>query len=815
MYRTIKSFIILFIVLFNCFVEAANNKQIFEPGKTRPKVGLALSGGGALGLAHIGVLKKIDSLDIPVDFITGTSMGGLVGGLYACGYSAKEIENLARKLDWENYFRDRPDKEHLPYFVREDLKKYQFKININKYKPEMPGLINGQKIELLLARLTYKYSSVKDFNELPIPFRCISVDLVDGKEVIHHEGNLARAMRSTMSVPSIFAPVKMGDSLLIDGGLLNNLPVDVVRDMGAEIIIASSVKNPAKTVEELNNPINVIDQSFNIIRNRALRQQINNAELHVNSVINEYKSYNFSQKKTNGIIDRGIEIAEKYEKQFIELKDKYNLNKFDTSNINKTPYIIGKIKITGNLAIPDSLIYKRLPIRIGEIITTKSIEDTKDSLSSTEWFTSFDFSFKSAHENIVNLTIEVNERKKPYIYGIDIKGNKQLPFGFIYRMLGIKPGERLKLNRLENRINYLYGMEYFKNISYDIKKVDFNMIRLTLLVRENTFSRLRMGFRYDNHYGLVANISALQNNFLLPGLKATDEIQFIGLTKIKARIYYPSRTFSQPFYPFIYLNYMDIPRSIYDRTGIKMAAYDQRSFQFGGGAGYVFNNFLNAELSGNREYINIKPEIQLPDTTYYPSWKKEIDKINLTFNYNGLDNSINPTTGLSIKGLLEYSNYLGLLNNDINYYKLLINSDFYYTPFEFLTIKHGAYFIQSNPDMPIYKGEFVGGPDSFIGLKYNQFLVNNFLGLSTFLKFHLPEKFSLKFIANYALDIDHYSIYYERDFDNLDQKYGLGVSVIRELPIGPFEIMYARGPKGFSTKNKHQSIIYIKAGYEF
>src|SRR6056297_2086311 len=200
----------------------------------RPKVGLALSGGGALGLAHIGILKKIDSLEIPVDYIAGTSMGGLVGGLYACGYSAKQIEKIVDDINWEHLFRDVPARKHLPYFVKQDLHKYQFNINMNKFQPEMPGVINGQKVELLLSRLTYKYNTVRNFDKLPIPFRCVSVDLVSGTEVIHKSGVLSEALRATMSVPSIFAPVKMGDSLLVDGGLLNNIPVDVVKNMGGD-----------------------------------------------------------------------------------------------------------------------------------------------------------------------------------------------------------------------------------------------------------------------------------------------------------------------------------------------------------------------------------------------------------------------------------------------------------------------------------------------------------------------------------------------------------------------------------------------------
>jgi predicted acylesterase/phospholipase RssA len=783
----------------------------------RPKVGIALSGGGALGLAHLGVLKKIDSLNIPIDYIAGTSMGGLVGGLYACGYSAKEIESIVRDLDWDRVFRDRPPRKYLPYFVKKDIHKFQFNINMQKYQPEMPGVINGQKIELLLSRLVYDYSDVKDFDNLPIPFRCVSVDLVTGREVIHRKGNLSTAMRATMSVPSIFVPVKMGDSLLIDGGLLNNVPVDVVREMGADVIIASTVRNPKKTVEELNNPLKIIDHSFNIVRNKAVAKQTDSSDLLINTVIEEYKPYNFVKEKTKGIIARGDQVADKYTGQIIQLKEKYNLNKLTESELENENYLLGEIQLNGNLSIPDSSIFDIINISRGEILTPEIISTLENQLEKTGWFDSIDCKLKLITGNIARLQVFVRESKPPYIFSIRIKGNEQLSFGFIYRMLGIKPGDKLILDNLESRIYYLYGLEYFRKITYSIKNRGFRKVALIINVEESSFQKLRLGFRYDNNYGFVANLSGLQNNFLFPGLKATDEIHFIGLLRLKTKIYYPSRTFSQPFYPFIYLDYINIPRNIYDHYGSKFAEYDQRSLQFGGGAGFVLNNSLNTEISGNREYINIKPEIQLPDTIYYPSWKTTLDKINLTINYDGLDNSINPESGFSIEGGLEYCDYFEIFRSNQNYYKFDLKGDFYYTPIDFLTINHGFYFFNSSSGMPIYKGEFIGGPESFMGIKYNQFLVRKFSFIKTALEFHFPEKISARLIGNYALHCDHYRLFLTNkyNYEQLAAKFGYGLALKKESRLGPLELIFARGPKGFSDDQQFQSVFYIKAGYKF
>ncbi|HMA61534.1 MAG TPA: patatin-like phospholipase family protein [bacterium] len=802
--------ILLIIILL--LIVMVNGQNLNNP---RPRVGIALSGGGALGLAHLGMLKKIDSLNIPVDYIAGTSMGGLVGGLYACGYSALEIEKIVKDLKWEELFRDTPSREHLPYFVKKDLHKFQFKVNMNKYRPELPGLINGQKIELYISRLVYDHLDTRNFDNLPIPFRCVSVDIVSGSEVVHRKGNLARAMRATMSVPSIFAPVKMGDSLLIDGGLLNNIPVDVVKNMGADIVIASSVKTPSKTVDKLNNPLEVISQSYNIIRNKAIQEKGNKADLHLSTLIEDQRAFSFDSKKTDAIIKRGEQIANRYIDELIQIKKKNNLEKLTIDDLLSKNYILANIKFTGNLSIPDSSIINKLSIRTGNILRKQDVNSALESLRNTGWFSKIDYKLTEIGNNSIGLQFKVKESEKPYIFSIRINGNKKLPFGFIYRMLGIKPGEKLQLGILENRISLLYGLEYFKKINYDIEKVDFRKIKLDINVQESSFRKLRLGLRYDNNYGFVANLSSLQNNFIFPGLKATDELHFLGIFRLKNKIYYPSRTFSQPFYPFFHFDYKIIPRSIYHQNGFKIAEYDHKTINIGGGAGFVFNNSLNAEISANREYINIEPEIQLPDTSFYPSWKTTLDKINLTLNYDDLDNSINPESGLAIEGGLEYCDYFDLIESEEQYYKFHIKADLFYTPVEFLTISNSFYMFQSSSGTPNYKGEFIGGPDNFIGVKYNQFIVKNFRSLSTSLEFHLPEEFSIKFLGNYALECEHSDIYVLDNYESLAPRLGVGIGVKKELPIGPFEIIFARGPKGFTSERRVQSVLYIKAGYKF
>jgi NTE family protein len=213
----------------------ATNKQ-----RSRPKIGIALEGGGALGLAHIGVLQWFEDHHIPVDYIAGTSMGGLVGGLYATGKSPRELEQIVAAQSWDVIIGGKTPYEDLSYRRKEDSRDYPTFIQFGLKKGlSLPaGLNAGHQISLLIDRETLPYAELKSFDDLPIPYRCVATDLVTGKEVVFGDGSLPLAMRATMSIPGVFKPVRNGDQVLVDGGLIGNLPSDVVRKMGADIVIA-------------------------------------------------------------------------------------------------------------------------------------------------------------------------------------------------------------------------------------------------------------------------------------------------------------------------------------------------------------------------------------------------------------------------------------------------------------------------------------------------------------------------------------------------------------------------------------------------
>jgi NTE family protein len=237
------------------------------------KIALVLEGGGALGLAHVGVIEWLEENHIPVDAIAGTSMGGLVGGLYAMGYSPKEIHDTVAAVDWDAVLRDRLQYRNLIFRRREDLRSHpnslEFGVVTGVHLPE--GFNPGHQVGLLLDRLALPYSTVKSFDDLPIPFRCVAVDIVARKEHVfgsetdRRDGLLGLALRSTMSVPGIFSPVRDGDKIYVDGGVLNNLPVEVAQQMGAEIVIAVHLKAKPLDPQESLSVVDVLQNSAEVV----------------------------------------------------------------------------------------------------------------------------------------------------------------------------------------------------------------------------------------------------------------------------------------------------------------------------------------------------------------------------------------------------------------------------------------------------------------------------------------------------------------------------------------------------------------------
>ena len=278
---------------------SAQSDETVTETASRLRVGLVLGGGGARGAAHIGVLKELERLRIPVDAIAGTSMGAIVGGLYATGIKAEDLEQLVASMDWAAALTDKPAREDLKFRRKQDDLQFPMKLELGLRGTDLllpKGAIQGQKLDLLLRELTLHVSHVKDFDDLAIPFRAIASDIVAGEAVVLGDGDLAMAIRASMSVPGVFAPARVNGKLLVDGGLIGNLPVNVMQEMDVDVIIAVDVEFPLYESEELGSVLAISEQMLTIlIRKETLRQidRLTEDDILIRPELGTYASANF------------------------------------------------------------------------------------------------------------------------------------------------------------------------------------------------------------------------------------------------------------------------------------------------------------------------------------------------------------------------------------------------------------------------------------------------------------------------------------------------------------------------------------------
>lgn len=280
-----------------------------EGPRKRMKIGVALEGGGALGLAHIGVLEWFEGHHIPVDYVAGTSMGGLIGGLYATGKSPEQLKAIVEQQDWNAIIGGETNYRDLSYRRKEDARAFPNKFEFGlKHGISLPsGLNSGQGVSMLIDRETLPYTHAGAFDDLPIPFRCVATNLVTGKAVVFDHGSIAQAMRATMSIPGVFAPVRDGNNIYVDGGLLGNLPTDVVRKMGADIVIAVHLQIAPGDPSAIQSLFSVLGRSVEVVIHENELRGLADADLVVNVDLQAFSATEYNKADT--IIERGTQAA--------------------------------------------------------------------------------------------------------------------------------------------------------------------------------------------------------------------------------------------------------------------------------------------------------------------------------------------------------------------------------------------------------------------------------------------------------------------------------------------------------------------------
>ncbi len=359
----------------------------------RPKIGLVLGGGGARGAAHIGVLQELERMRVPIDAIVGTSMGAIVGGLYASGMTADELEELVGTLDWKDALSDRGERIDLSFRRKQDEDAYpiRFELGLREGELQLPqGVLQGQKLDLVLRELTLDSSHIRDFDDLGIPFRAVASDLVSGERYVMSSGDLALAIRASMSVPGAFAPVQIEDRLLVDGGLVGNLAVEVMQEMGVDIIIAVDVEFPLYNREELISAVGISEQVLTIlIRKETLRQidKLGPDDILIQPDLGIFPSTNFFESVS--VIEPGIEATRERGAQL----QRYALSADEFEQLlaqRRLPppqkETIDFIRVNHDARVSADLLERRMQLKVGDPIDPASLSTEANRLYGLQVF---------------------------------------------------------------------------------------------------------------------------------------------------------------------------------------------------------------------------------------------------------------------------------------------------------------------------------------------------------------------------------------------------------------------------------------------
>ena len=387
----------------------------------RLKIGLALSGGGARGAAHIGVLEALEELHIPVDYIAGTSMGAVVGGFYASGMNTRDIRALLKDIDWVSVFNDRSPREDQSFRRKQDdnLNLVDAKLGFNDGRLQLPtGVIQGQKLDLLFAKYTQPVADVKNFDNLMIPYRAVAGDLATGEPVILASGSLPQSMRASMSIPGAITPSEIDNRMLVDGGIAMNLPVEVVRQMGADIVIAVDISTPLRSRKEITSVLAITDQLSNFLTRRGTEAQIARmtpTDVLVLPDVGTIGTADFERVDEAIPVGYAALMAKAAELQHLALPpEQYAAERIERLTrhpaVRENP-VINFVRVKNNSRVADEVIEARLNgIKIGEPLDPAKVEKAISKVYGLELFERVTYSLVT-EDMQTGIEIAVNERR--------------------------------------------------------------------------------------------------------------------------------------------------------------------------------------------------------------------------------------------------------------------------------------------------------------------------------------------------------------------------------------------------------------------
>lgn len=478
--------LILLLIVGNTYMYSQNDAI------KDPKVGLVLSGGGAKGLAHIGVLKAIDSLGVRIDYIGGTSMGAIIGSLYASGYSGKELDSIFKKIDFNDIINDNIPRASKTFYERESVEKYAVTLPFDRFKVKLPSALSrGQNTFNLLSKLTLHVNHLDDFEKLPIPFFCVATNIGTGKPVVLDKGNLALAIKASGAFPSLFQPVLIDNQLLIDGGVTNNYPIEELKARGMDIIIGVDVQDGLSQLTDLSSATEILFQINNFHSIEEIKKKAGKTDVYIKPDIKDYNVVSFDDGEQ---IIRNGEIATKLKATELKKLAKSQIKKPVNFNIEKRPdsLHLNLILFKGLKKYTVSYVLGKLKLKPNEIVSYERFLSGTNNLVGTNNFDSFTYKLVPSTiygEEGYDLYTEFKETKKTTFlkFGLHFDGlyksgllanltKKQLLFKNDVLSLDVVAGDNVRYNfqyYIDKGYYWSFGVgsrynEFDKNINASI-----------------------------------------------------------------------------------------------------------------------------------------------------------------------------------------------------------------------------------------------------------------------------------------------------------------------------------------------------------
>lgn len=591
-----KQLLLAMACLIGLVVSASTTDTIRPP---RPKVGVVLGGGGAKGATHIGALKYIEEMGIPVDYIAGTSMGSIIGGMYAMGYSPDELADIIANMDWSAYVGNSNDRALMSAEVRrrnstsllnvpfgkEDAINSQKKQSLVNTLPS--AYVNNASLINLFNNLCIGYQEDIDFNDLPIPFACVATDVATGEEVVIRYGSVPEAMRASMAIPGVFSPVTIGDHVLVDGGLVNNFPADVLREMGADIIIGVEVtKEQQLTPEDLQSLPQLLGKLFLNIVNAKREENRKLCDIHIVPDVTGYGMLSFTPEAIDTLVNRGYKRASDYHDQFVVIKNyldksagypvQKELHAPRAKNLETDSIFIRSITLNKTSATQSKWLIRKGELQVGKKMIADDIDKAVKIYRGTGSFDGITYNVtkdqtnavtKDVAEEAYDLSIDFKPAK-PHVVGVGLRYDTEEGAGLLFtlginekKLSGFKTNlsTRLSYNPKVNLTLTYAGLAIGSaNLSYDFHKRTFRY----LVYSKHT----NIGIRSHNINAYFTQFHLLNYDLALGASYTYNILDDMGMETYGDTAYFDNKILS----PYFNLSYDNMDDNYFAKHGVAM-----------------------------------------------------------------------------------------------------------------------------------------------------------------------------------------------------------------------------------------------------